>query len=318
MRLGSAFGDHDRSAEPVAAVELDPLAGEDPCHRHPGGDRRPRLERRLRDRERDPAHAPDHIPPLGPLTGEVALEVHQLHRRRPRVPGARVGADHALAEERVLEPLIGHVAVDRLRHRLLEHDRDQLGVAEQLRDLGPGRRRALPGVAPRAAAQQAAGAVEHLLVRERAPDVVLGEPVGAHVGDASVLVEELGVGGPVRERAPQVGIRDHDLVPVPPQVELRDHEVVKQPDDVGARADEVLGLGERLLERARAPELLATLQDHDRLPGPGQVRGSGEPVVPPADDDRVPVAGRQLADRRRQPDLPHRGADVHAAGTVSR
>ena len=78
-----------------------------------------------------------------------------MHRRGPRIAGTGVGADHALAEERVLEPLVVDVAVDRVRDRLLEHDRDQLLVAQQLLDLRPGRGRALPGVAEGAFAKQA-------------------------------------------------------------------------------------------------------------------------------------------------------------------
>ena len=82
--------------------------------------------------------------------------VHELDRRGARVARAGEGADHALAEERVLEPLVVDVAVERVRDRLLEHDRDQLGVvAEQLLDLGPrrARRRAR---CPRAARGEAA------------------------------------------------------------------------------------------------------------------------------------------------------------------
>ena len=81
-----------------------------------------------------------------------------MHRRGPRIAGTGVGADHALAEERVLEPLVVDVAVDRVRDRL-EHDRDQLLVAQQLLDLRPGRD-GRPGVAEGAFAKQAPGAAE--------------------------------------------------------------------------------------------------------------------------------------------------------------
>ena len=89
--------------------------------------------------------------------------------------------------------------------------------------------------------------------------------------------------------------------------------LVEQPDDVGARADHVPLVAERLLERARAAEPVARLEDEHLLAGAGEVGGAGEPVVAAADDDHVPAARGQLADRRGQPDPAEPVGDrVHA------
>ena len=318
LRVG--VRDHDRSAKPVPALQLDTLARDDPRDRDPGRERRSRLAGRLSDRERDPAHPAHDVAPFRCSSLDLALGVHQVHRRSPRIARSRVGADHALAEQRVPEPLVVDVAVDRVRDRLLEHDRDQLLVAEQLLDLRPGRGGALPGVAEGAFAKQAPGAVEGLLVGKGAADVLLREPVLAHVDDGSLVVGELRERGAVGERAPRVRVREQDLVPVSAQVELTHHELVEHPDHVRARAHQVVGLRERLLQRARAAEVVSTLQHQHRLPGPRQVRRRGEAVVASADDDRIPVARRELGDRRGQPDLSERRIYVDRAhwATVSR
>ena len=87
------------------------------------------------------------------------------------------------------------------------------------------------------------------------------------------------------------------------EAELLDHEVVEQADDVGAGADDVVRVGERALERARAAEPLAALEHEHGLAGLGEVGRAGEAVVAAPDDDRVPVAGGELRDGRGQPDL---------------
>ena len=90
----------------------------------------------------------------------------------------------------------------------------------------------------------------------------------------------------------------------------RDHQLVEQADDVGARADHEALVGERALQGAGAAEPLAALEHEHAAPGPRQVGGRGEPVVAAADDDRVPVAGGEVGDRLRQPDLAELGGDL--------
>ncbi len=87
LRVG--VGDHDRGADQLTAFDLDPLAGEDPRHRHAGGKRGAALLRRLGDRERDPPHAALDIAPHRPTPQEIALVVHQPAPRPCRGRGAR-------------------------------------------------------------------------------------------------------------------------------------------------------------------------------------------------------------------------------------
>ena len=117
------------------------------------------------------------------------------------------------------------------------------------------------------------------------------------------LVEPLAEGGAVLEGDPEVGVGREEAQAALAQAELVDDDVVEQPDDVGAGADHVAGIRERALEGAGAAEALAALEDEHALAGAREVGGRGEPVVAAADDDRVPVAGRELADGLGQADL---------------
>ena len=229
--------------------------------------------------------------------------MHQLDRRRARVERAGPRADHALAVQRLLQPRIVDEPRDHVGDGRLEQRVDQLGVvAECFAQLVLGWRVADPrvtGLLP----QRPAHPVEEVLVLELALDVGVGEAVLAHAGCGAVGVEELPVPGPVVEGAPDSWLGDEHLVPVTAQRQLVDHPLIEEPDDVGARTDPVLGLGERLLQRARAAEPLAALQDEHRLAGLRQVGGARQAVVATADDDHVPRPGGELGDRGRQPDL---------------
>ncbi len=102
------------------------------------------------------------------------------------------------------------------------------------------------------------------------------------------------------------------------QVELAHHQLVEQADDVGAGADHEALVGEGALQRAGAAEPLAALEHEHAAPGPGQVGGGGEAVVAAADDDRVPLARGELAERLRQPQLAELLGDRVHATTSSR
>ena len=109
-----------------------------------------------------------------------------------------------------------------------------------------------------------------------------------------------------------------DVEPALLEAELSDHDVVEQADDVGAGADDVVGVGERALERARAAEPLAALEHEHGLAGPREVGGAGQAVVAAADDDRVPVAGGELLHGRGQADLAQLlGDGVHCAVSLA-
>ena len=217
-----------------------------------------------------------------------------------------------LAGERVAQPLVVDEALEHRGDRFLEGDRDQLAsppsAASISPRLGDG---ALPGVAGRTGAQQVADPSRRRRREARdALDVALGEALVAQVGGRLRAVDERRR----RSRRPanghqRLGSAGVDPVAVARELELGDHHRVEQADDVGAGADHEALVGERALEGRGAAELLAALADQDPLAGAGEVGGRGEPVVPAADDDRVPVAARELGDRRRQADPSHRRRD---------
>ena len=130
------------------------------------------------------------------------------------------------------------------------------------------------------------------------------------VGLGPGVVEPLAEGGAVLERDPEIRVGDEEAQAAAAEVELAHHQLVEQADDVGAGADDVTVVGEGALEGAGAAEPLAALENEDAAPGPRQVGGRGEAVVAAADDDHVPLAGGEVAERLRQPDLPELGGDL--------
>ena len=121
--------------------------------------------------------------------------------------------------------------------------------------------------------------------------------------------------GAVLERDPEIRVGDEEAQAAAAEVELAHHQLVEQADDVGAGADDVAVVGERPLQRAGAAEPLAPLEHEDAAAGPRQVGGRGQPVVAAADDDDVPLAAGEVAERLRQTDLAELGGDplAHAA-----
>jgi len=73
---------------------------------------------------------------------------------------------------------------------------------------------------------------------------------------------------------------------------------MEEADEVRARAHHEAGVGEGTLNRARATELLAALENEDRATGACEIRGGGETVVAAADDDGIPRSRGQLGDAR--------------------
>jgi hypothetical protein len=107
------------------------------------------------------------------LALEIALVVHELDRRGAGVLRPAVRGDDRLAEQRVLDPLVGDVVVEDVGDRGLEDDVDHhRGAVEHVLDLGAARRVAEPRVAL-AGAQLAPDDVEDLLVGPVAVDVLL-------------------------------------------------------------------------------------------------------------------------------------------------
>ncbi len=316
LRIG--VRDHRRCADQLSAVCLDTLPRNDPGDGDARGEDRARVGGSLRDGKRDTAHAALDVAPDGAMALNVSLVMHQLHRRGPRIARAGERTDHALAEQRVLDALVRDVPVEGVRDRLGEHQRDELLVTSQhLLDLLPAWRGAAPRVAAGAVAQELPKAAEDLLVGDHAADIGRREPARPHVLGGALAVAEDRKGSPVGERAPEVGVADEDPVAPPLELELAHDDRVQEADDVRAGTDQVSGIVEGLLQRARAAELLSTLEYEGPPPGPGQVGSGGQPVVAAADDDRVPVASGESGDRLREPYTSERGADVDHSGQAN-
>ncbi len=101
------------------------------------------------------------------------------------------------------------------------------------------------------------------------------------------------------------------------EVEVVDHPLIEKAEHVCAGTDQEPLVGERALQRAGSAEALAALEDEHRASRPGQVGGRGQTVVAAADDDRVPVSGRQLRDRGGQADLTELVGDLVHADTLA-
>ena len=87
----------------------------------------------------------------------------------------------------------------------------------------------------------------------------------------------------------------------PRQFQLLHHQRMQQPGQIRARRH--AHARKRFLDRARAAHARAAFEHQHALPGPRQIRGAGQAVVPRPDDDRVPGLRREFANRRRQTDL---------------
>ena len=278
----------------LAAFESDPLPRDDRRHLDSRSDDRAVLARRVCDAERDATHATlDERP--------AADEPEAVVRVDPRRAGlARAGErpDDALAVQGGPEALVLHVPLDDVGDRRVEHHVARLGIAgEQLLELGAVGRRPDPHVATRAAPQSFTDALEQRLVVVEPVDV--GRRDRLHRGGSARGVVPLEQRRPVLERGPLRRVDHERAIAVARQIELVDHERVEQPHQVRARAHHEPVVGERALERAGTTEVIAPLEDEDGAPRPRQVRGRGEPVVPTADHDDVPVARSKLRDRRR-------------------
>ena len=281
-RVGVA--DHGAGGDRGAVLELDALAGMDRGDRRAGRDHRAGLARRVGERERHPAHPAAHV---GPGAGDAGQPPARV------MPGDVGGAgiarggerpDHALARQRV-DHAVGEEALEHRRVAVLEHRRDRDLVAAQPRlDLLARRRLRQPQVVGTVGPQRVADAAD-----QRGVLLVAAAVADAELLDGAVLVDPLGERGAVLARDGDVGVlgleRDQ-LVAVAVQRELVDHQRVQEPGEVGAGRDRVAG--PRLLERARAADLLAALEHEYAAAGAGEVGGRGQPVVAGADDDGVP------------------------------
>ena len=192
--LGVGVADDGGGADQRPVLEPDALVGHDLGDGDAGGEHGAGLLRGVGDRERDHPHAAADVAPQRAAALEVALVVHELDARGALVLRARPGADHALAEERVLEPLVAHVVVEHLGDRGVEDDVDhRLLAVQELLELGAARRVAEPAVAL-AGAQAPADLVEEVLVGPVALLVLLGDAERVEVGLGAGVVDPLAEG----------------------------------------------------------------------------------------------------------------------------
>ena len=246
---------------------------------------------RPRDRLADAAHpAPDEPPAAGALV--LAHQVVEEHVGGTRRPRPREGADRAVVGEDRLELVRLEVPVQEVADALgHEVDEPEELVAElpelpeepdHLLDVGrpPGHRvrRSLPQELAHELGRVVEERLEHriglgVLPRE------LGD-LGARLLGV-VPVDEV---PSVREGHEQV-IGRQDLIAELPQLELLDDLGLEQTHDVRGGRHAVSGPD--LLGHAGPTQHAAALQDERPKPGPGEVRGADEPVVPGTDDDRV-------------------------------
>ena len=224
--------DDDRSIDPLAGFELDPLARHDPGHRHTGRHHGAGRAGGVAEEERDHAHPPLDVPPHAGHAPQPARGMVEVDRRRPRVERAGVGADDPLTEQRDLQPLVAQVMLDELDHRPLEQELARLVVAaDPLFELGPRGRSSEPEVS---VARGPQGVAEPALdVAEGAPagDVARREP-----GDLGlalrIVVPELDA-LTVLERHEQPGAGREPVEPAAGQVELGDDPGMQQPGEIG-------------------------------------------------------------------------------------
>ncbi len=315
--LGVGVAQHDGRPDELAALQAHALPRHDLGHRGAGGQHGAGLHRGVGDGEAHHPHAPLDVAPHRPLALQVALVVHELHRCGAPVLGAGIGADHALAEQRVLQPLVGEVVVEHIADRGLEQDLGQPRVAtHQLLELVAGGRRAEPAVAC-ARAQELAHVVEDLFVGPVALDVGVRDTQGLQAGLGARVVGPLPERGAVGERSPEVRVGHEHLEAPVGEPQLVDHELVEQAHHVGAGRHHVPLVGEGPLEGAGAAEPLPPLEHEHRLAGPGQVGRGGQAVVATTDHHDVPGPGGQLRHGSGQAHLAQLGRDAVHDGTSS-
>ena len=205
-----------------------------------------------------------------------------------RVARAGTGADDALAVQGGAQPFVADVVLDDVGDRGVEQRVDRLSVvAEPRLDLVARRSVAEPCVAfGLPIAQRPTDAREQIGIGEVA--VHVGGRQRRHRRSRALAVVPQRDRRAVFERAPEVRVGALHAVAVAGEIELVDDERMEQADEVGARADQPVGVGERLLEGARPPDLLTSLEHEDAMARTRQVGGGGEAVVPAADHDRVP------------------------------
>ena len=269
------------------------VAHEDACHFGVAADVRAEVAGGRRQRLCEPAHAAAHIRPDASRAAGLTHDVVEEHVGGARHRGTCHRADDRVGRQRPLQLLRLEPAIeDRPRgtgedlHRFAgpvaepperASQREQCAEVAGARLQHIGRRHRQRGLDDRR------HPLEHLLV--------VRIPLGvarAELGD--LLTRQLGVGAhhqraPVGERRERRRIAGEYLVAVCGQVQVADDLRVEEAVDVGSGGD--LEAGKRLLGDAGAPDDVAPLEDQHAEPGPRQVAGGDQPVVPGSDDDRV-------------------------------
>ncbi len=143
----------------------------------------------------------------------------KANRSGARVERAGVGANHALAQIRALQPLVAQIALYKLRHRPIEEQSARLIVrADTLLNLRARRRFADPEVTFARRSQCIAQSRNHVI--HRAPAIHIAGRKLAHLGCAQfVIVPKLNAGA-VEKRNEQSVDSGEPFEPPPRQLQL--------------------------------------------------------------------------------------------------
>ena len=203
-----------------------------------------------------------------------------------------------------MQPLVVEVPLHQLHHRPVEQQAPRLGVVAQpaLDRVARGRRpdpHVIRAVGAKPVAQPALDRVHRApacqVARRKAPDLLLAPLVVVPKLDAATVLE--------RHEHPALGRRPPEAVTL--EVELAHHQRMQQAHHVCAGRH--AHAGPRLVQRARAPDLLPRLEHQHPAPSARQIGRTREPVVPRPDHDHVPPPSGQRAHRLGQPDPPEHG-----------
>ncbi len=287
---GGAVVPRDLGPVPVGADGADPGAGDDLGPRRGGA-----AGQRVGDR----AHAAHGHPPLaGAVADQVVEEAAVLDQRR--VVQRREGADEGVGRHHAADRVVGEARLDRLPQGIAHHVAPDAGVDGVAQvplvgeRLGQRRRHGVRQVgdvgvelAPRVVLRVAAGELGERRARRLALGALDEQSAVAAVADP--------------RRVRRGGARREGHV----EVEVGHQGLGHQADQVGVAREPRRLAGERADRDRRAAGVVQPLEEQDREPGPAEVGGGDEPVVPTPDDHDV-IAGL----RRSHAGQPSPGASL--------
>ncbi len=245
--------------------------------------------------------AASYIAPHPGHAAKASGRMMEANRRRSRIEGTGVGADHTLAQHCHLQALVADVVLDHLRHRPVET------APRALRDLC---RCALRSAHATATLQSRR--------RFRPPDEAHSADGGSRRTLHPSLSHRRGKACEPRRRSVRPSSQSWMLDPsrkgtkrpfyrrgpleaAPREIQLVHHQRVQQ-----NRRDRRKGTcvrSEGLLDGAGAADAQPAFDNQHLLSGFRKIGGTGEAVVARANDDHIPGGRGQFADRHRKSDF---------------